>query len=173
MAYLRRRTTDGRVEIRESVATPAGPRARTLAIFRGALTPDLLESAAARARGRFDRDALRVRAAELGITISERRSDAAARALLRELRCGAAPDPVLVPMLQSALAGLPAAEVPDELSDAAACIGWDAERRGRALRGLLRASDRLVRGRPRRRSRARKRFPLFDSGGRRRDVSSR
>jgi hypothetical protein len=151
MAYLRRRSDD-RVEIRESVATAAGPRARTLAVFRGALTPDVLERAAARARRPFGREAVRTRAAELGLAVSDRRGDASARALLAELRRGAAPDPMLV--------------------DVAEWVGRDAERRGRALRGLLRASDRLVRGRPRRRARARKRFPRFHSGGARRDGSS-
>jgi hypothetical protein len=171
MAYLRRRSDD-RVEIRESVATVAGPRARTLAIFRGALIPDVLERAAARARRPFDREAVRSRAAEIGLAVSDRRGDASARALLAELRRGGAPDPMLVSMLKSALAECPAVEVPEELTDVAEWVGRDAERRGRALRGLLRASDRLVRGRPRRRARARKHFPRFHSSGARRDGSS-
>jgi hypothetical protein len=171
MAYLRRRS-DGRVEIRESVATAAGPRARTLAIFRGALSPDVLERAGARARRPLDPEALRTRAAELGLELSERRGDASARALLGELRGGAAPNPILVSMLQAALARCRAAEVPEELSEVADWVGLDAERRGRALRGLLRASDRLVRGRPPRRPRERALFPRIRSGAARRDDSS-
>ena len=63
MAYLRIRA-DGRVEIRESVSTAAGPRARTLATFRGSLGPDVLERAAGRASRNFDGDALVARARE-------------------------------------------------------------------------------------------------------------
>lgn len=171
MAFLRRRA-DRRVEIRESRATSRGPRARTLAIFRGPLTPDVLELAQARARRPFDCEALRVRAAELGIPVSERRGDASARALLGELRRGTTFDPVLVSILRNALARCRAAKVPEELSEVAEWVGRDPEGRGRALRGLLRASDRIVRGRPPRRVRARKRFPSFRSGRTRCDVSS-
>jgi hypothetical protein len=160
MAYLRRRR-DGRVEIRESIATRAGPRARTLAVFRGALAPDVIERAAGLARRPFDRAALRARAVALGVPLSERRADGAARALLRDLRQGVSLDPVLVGLLRDALAPLSAEPVPEALAEAAEWLGVGAERRGSALRGLLRASDRLLRARPRRRERERPRFPRF------------
>jgi hypothetical protein len=162
MAYLRRRR-DGRIEIRESVVTPAGPRARTLAVFRGALGPDLLERAAALARRPFDREALRARARELGIPLSKRRADATARALLRDLRQGVSLDPRLVTLLREALAPLAARPLPEPLADVAGWLGASAERRGETLRGLLRASDLLVRARPRRRERAAVPFPRFAS----------
>jgi hypothetical protein len=164
MAYLRKRR-DGRVEIRESAATAAGPRARTLAVFRGALAPDVLERAAALARRPFDRAGLLDRARELGVPLSERRADATARALLRDLRQGVSLDPVLVTLLQGALAPLPARPVPEELAEVAEWIGVGAERRGAALRGLLRTADRLLQERPPRRERAAPRFPRFQSRG--------
>jgi hypothetical protein len=151
------------VEIRESVTTRAGPRARTLAVFRGALTPDLTERAAALARRPFDRAALRARAVQLGVPLSERRTDAAARALLHDLRQGVSLDPVLVTLLRESLAPLAAKPVPEALAEAAEWLGVGAERRGAALRGLLRASDRLVRARPARREREAPHFPRFSS----------
>jgi len=162
MAYLRQRR-DGRVEIRESVSTRAGPRARTLAVFRGALAPDVMERAAGLARRSFDREALRARARALGVPLSERRADAAGRALLRDLRQGVALDARLVTLLREALAEQPAAPLPEDFAEVAPWLGVGFERRGAALRGLLRASDRLVHGRPERRERPRARFPRFAS----------
>jgi hypothetical protein len=162
MAYLRRRR-DGRIEIREAMATRAGPRARTLAVFRGALAPDVLERAAGQARRPFDRAALRARARALGVPWSARRTGGAARALLRELRQGVALDPALVTLLREALAAQRAGPVPEPLAEAAEWLGASAERRGAALRGLLRASARLVRERPARRERAPVPFPKFSS----------
>ena len=162
MAYLRKRR-DGRIEIRESIGTRAGPRARTLAVFRGALGPDVLERAAGLARRPFDREALRARARTLGVPVGARRADAAARALLRDLRQGVALDPALVTLLREALAPQRAHPVPEPLAEAAEWLGVGAERRGAALRGLLRASDRLVRARPERRERPAAPFPHFRS----------
>jgi hypothetical protein len=162
VAYLRQRS-DGRVEVRESTSTPAGPRARTLAIFRGPLTRDVLERAAVRARRPFRPELLRRRADALGIGSSERRGDAAARSLLADLRAGVSIDPLIASLLKSALQRCAAAELPDPLAEVAEWVGVGTGRRGRALRGLLRASDRLVRTRPRRRQRARARFPRFRS----------
>ena len=162
MAYLRQRRA-GRVEIRESMSTRGGPRARTLVVFRGALSPDLLERAAALARRPFDREALRERAVALGVPLSERRGETTARTLLRELRQGASLDPLFVALLREALAPLEATPVPDALAEAAEWLGVGAERRGAALRGLLRTSDRLVRARPARRQREAPQFPTFAS----------
>jgi hypothetical protein len=161
MAYLFRRA-DGRLEIREAVATPRGPRARTLASFRGALGPEVLERAEARATRPFDRTALLARARALRIPAPARRGDAGARELLARLRAGAAIDPVLAALLREALAPA-AAEVPPELAEVAEWVGADDVRRGEALRGLLRVSDRALRGRDPVRKAARRSFPRFRS----------
>ena len=55
MAYLSARP-GGRFDIREAHATPKGPRSVTLVSFRGALTPEILERAAARALRPLERD---------------------------------------------------------------------------------------------------------------------
>ena len=162
MAYLRRRS-QGRVEIRESLGTPAGPRARTLCTFRGSLGPDSLERALARARRPIDAAALLASARKLGIRVTERRRGGSARRLLARLRQGVALDPVLVTLLRAALAAASAAPVPDDLREAAEWIGVDEDRRGVALRGLLRTTDRLIRGRPARRLAERAAFPRFCS----------
>src|SRR5262245_44994390 len=91
---------EGRIEIREAHATARGPRSRTLASFRGALLPEHLERAEARAQRPFDRDAIRRRARELGIAVREESADEAARDLLARLRRGAALDPRLVTLLR-------------------------------------------------------------------------
>jgi len=57
MAYVVARP-EGRFEIRESVHTPKGPRARSLANF-ATLTDDVLERAQQRATRPFDRQAVR------------------------------------------------------------------------------------------------------------------
>jgi len=162
MAFLRQRG-DGRVEIRESTATPRGPRARTLVTFRGALTPDVLERAAERARRRFDPVRLRARADALGIPCVGRRPERAARSLLARLRRDAPLDPVWVTLLREALAGRGAAPVPTERAEVADWIGVGPRRRGQALRGLVRTADRIVRSRPGRRERPRRVFPHFSS----------
>jgi len=56
MAYVAARS-NGRFEVRESVHTPSGPRARTLAGFT-MLTSEVLEKAAQRATRPFDADAV-------------------------------------------------------------------------------------------------------------------
>lgn len=162
MAHLVLRK-DGRIDVRESLATPAGPRSRTLATFRGALTPEVLERARARATRPLDAAALEARAAELGVAVTSRREDRAARELLAHLRRGGSVDPVLVTLLRDALARVPAAPVPEALADVAEWVGVDAERRAEALRGLLRVSDRIVRGGARRPAAAASRFPRFSS----------
>jgi hypothetical protein len=162
MAYLVRRA-GGPLEIRETHATRAGPRARTLATFRGALTPEVLDLAAARAARPLDREALARRAAELGVPVTARREDRAARELLSALRRGAAVDPVLVTQLRDALRDLPAATPPPALAEVGEWVGADDAARGRALRDLLRLSGRIAESRELRRERARPRFPRFHS----------
>lgn len=68
MAYVVRRR-DGRFEIRESVHTPRGPRARTLANFRR-LTEETLTAAAGRARRPFDAEAVAMSARRAGIPLN-------------------------------------------------------------------------------------------------------
>jgi hypothetical protein len=135
--------------------------------FRGALTPELLDAAGRRATCAFDRARLAARAEALGVAVSERREDRAARELLAALRAGAPIDPVLVGLLKRELRRLPAAAPPAPLADVAEWVGADERRRGRALRDLLRLSDRVARSRPRRRPRPDAPFPRFRSRRRR------
>jgi hypothetical protein len=161
MAYLARRR-GGRIEIREAVTTREGPRSRTLASFRGALSPEVLDRAERRATRPLDRADLLARAASLGVAVAERRADDAARALLESLRRGAALDPALASLLRDALEQVPA-RGPGDLGDVAEWIGADDTRRGAAMRDLLRLSDRIARSRERARTRPRKAFPRFRS----------
>ncbi len=161
MAYLVPRAR-GRFDIRESVHTAAGPRSRTLATSSGALTPELLMNAAARATRPFDRGALLQRASELGIPVTERSMDRAARELLAHLHSGGRVDPTLAGLVREALEPW-AARAPHSLSEVREWIGVDDARRGEALRGLLRVSDRITSSRPARTSRARRPFPRIRS----------
>jgi len=162
MAYLARRP-GGRFDIRESVLTARGPRSRTLATFRGALSSEVIERAGRRATRPLDPDLLRARAAELGIPVSERRHDRAARELLAALREGARLDPGLAHLLREALAAQPASPPPARLREVAEWIGADDALRGRTLRDLLRVSDRIVRSREPVREREGARFPRIRS----------
>ena len=171
MAYLVRRAGK-RFDLREAIATPDGPRSRTLTTFRAPLTPEVLERAAARATRRFDRAAILARAADLGIATTERREDRAARKVLALLRAGAAIDPVLVTVLRDALAQAAAAPVPERLAEVADWVGAPIERRGAAVRDLLRLSDRIVRARGAVRSKPKVEFPRFSSRRKRRRVDA-
>lgn len=162
MAFLVPRRS-GRVEIRESRSTAEGPRARVLASFEGALTPDVLERAAARAARPFDADALVRRARVLGVPVRERSREPEARALLARLRRGDRLDPVLAAALRGAVAKLPAEPVPERLAEVCEWIGASPAERGRALRELLELYGRVAESRPRRRRRERRRFPRFSS----------
>jgi hypothetical protein len=64
----------GRFEIRESVHTPNGPRARTLANFEH-LTDKVLDTARQRATRPFDLDAVRVSAFRAGKKANAQRAD--------------------------------------------------------------------------------------------------
>jgi hypothetical protein len=154
---------DGRFEIREAIATARGPRARSLASARGVLGPELLERAARRATRPFDAERLRERARELGISVTERREERAARELLQVLRAGGSLDPLLAAQLRDELARRPDETAPVALAEVAEWVGADDARRGEALRGLLRVSDRITRSRGALRSRPRRRFPRFRS----------
>jgi len=130
-----------RYEVRESISTPAGPRARTLATFR-VLTASVLSEAAAKARRPFDAAKVRARAAALGAP--QRSYDAAASAstLLAQLRGGEPLPPALVAELRRALPRR-SSSVPDSLESAIEWIGVDDATRGRALRDLLDLASRI------------------------------
>lgn len=162
MASIRRQ---GRLlEIRECRSTDRGPRQFTLARARDILTPDALDEAARRAQRPFDAEALVRRAREAGIPVATRRTHAAARRLLAELRRGVPLDPSLVRQLQEALEPLPSRAVPEHLEDAAEWVGRSEAARGKALRGLLRTASRILRSRTARPPAEKERFPRFSSG---------
>ena len=160
------RAQGGVFEIRECVSTARGPRQRALARFRGVLTPEVLDRAAAAARRPFDRTALIQRARARGIPVSERPRSGAARRLLADLRAGRSLDPSLVTLLREALAGQAGRPLPDHLVDPAEWLGHSEAARGRALRGLLRVASRVARSRAGVVETAAERFPRFDSGER-------
>jgi len=130
-----------RFEIRESEATPAGPRARTLATFR-VLSERVLDHAASRARRPFDRARVLARAAALDAPRYDPSTIRAARELLAGLQRGDAPPPALVGPLRAALVGT-LADAPDSVEPALEWIGVSDARRGAALRDLLRLADRI------------------------------
>jgi hypothetical protein len=155
MAYVVKRR-DGRFEIRESVARPRGPRARTLATFRE-LSDAVLDLAASRATTPFDRERIEARAHTLGAPRDSHATARLGRQLLSELHSGRE----LPPMLAGALAaelGVRTA-VPDTVPPLVDWLGASARERGEALRDLLRLTDRFP-AQPRRR---RKPFPRIAS----------
>lgn len=161
MAYLYVRRS-GRGEIRESRSTPRGPRSRTLASFRGALTEAHLDRAEAASAGGFDREAIRSRARALGIPVARSSADAEACELMARLRRGARVDPVLVGVLREQLASRASAPVPDDLADVIEWIGASDSERGEALRDVLRLYDTIARSRELLHEPAAARFPRFE-----------
>lgn len=161
MAYLYVRR-NGRVEIREAHSTPRGPRSRTLASFKGALTEEHLDRAESASTRPFDRDAIRSRAKELGIALVRSSADCQARSLIAQLRSGARLDPVLVSVLREQLEARESAAVPDELADVIEWIGASDRERGRALRDVLRLYDTIARSREPVREPERLPFPRFE-----------
>ncbi len=162
MAYLVRRSPE-RTEIRESRSTPRGPRSRTLVGFAGALTPEVLARAAARATRPLDAAGLIRRARRLGIPVRSRSSEPEARALLARLRRPDPLDPVIAGVLRRALERAPTAEPREEVADVCEWLGASAAERGAALRELLDTYGRIAALRPARRTRERRRFPRFSS----------
>jgi hypothetical protein len=147
---------DGRFEIRESLATPAGPRAHTLATFR-ALTDAVLDQAEGRATRPFDRRHVEVKAVAAGAQRDSRQTARLAHHLLEDLHSGRSLPPALAAALARELGD--ATPLPDSLPAMADWFGATARERGEALRDLLRLTDRLPPGRPRRG----KRFPRLGS----------
>jgi hypothetical protein len=138
MAFVVRRPA-GRWEIRESVFTEAGPRARSLASFR-VLTPDVLERAAQRATTPFDPAAVVAAARRAAATVEESAVDRAARDLLVAMREGSRPSRGLARLVVDRLE-------PREWSDPGGGIAdwFDAtdELRGETLREVLDLADAL------------------------------
>jgi hypothetical protein len=130
-----------RYEIRESISTPKGPRARTLATFR-VLTAEVLADAAGRALRPFDAEVIRARAAALGAPEHSNGAATSASALLARLRDGDRLPPALASELRRALPRK-RAEVPDSLESALDWVGVDDTARGRALRDLLEVASRV------------------------------
>jgi hypothetical protein len=140
MAYIVPRHSET-WEIRESRATSAGPRSRTLASFR-TLTPEVVERARARSSKTLDPADLRNAAARAGAPIAVDAPDRAAVDLLSELTSGHAPRPVLRRLLLDALRSDPG----EPSSNARAAATWitaTPRERGEALRDLLLLTDRL------------------------------
>jgi len=162
MAYVVARRS-GSWEIRESRATPSGPRARTLATFR-ALTPEVLEHARTRSTGALDAQELRRAALRVGAPVSAGAADRAAGELLAELGAGRGPRPALRRLLMDALqddgsASAPGHRASDSARAAAAWVTATPQRRGETLWDLLLLTDRL----PPARAGASRRFPRIQS----------
>jgi hypothetical protein len=140
MAYVVRRPA-GRWEIRESYATPKGPRSRTLASF-SALTPEVAAGAQKAARGSIDPDGLLRAARRAGAPIARAPQDALAEALIRALARGPAIRPGLRRLLLERLRAREArSSRPDDSFHE--WIGRTPAERGEALVELLGLGDRL------------------------------
>lgn len=161
MASIRKQ--NDRYEIRECLVSPRGPRQLSLASFRGALTPEVLDEAEGKARKPLRRADLVARAVRMGIPVIAERRYPEARSLLAALQRGADLEPTLVELLIAALGRLDSRAVPEHLVDAAEWIGQPERERGKALRGLLRTADRILRSRPPLRTPRPERFPHFCS----------
>jgi hypothetical protein len=152
MAYMVYRPS-GTWEVRESRATPAGPRSRTLATFR-TLTPEIVARVRARSAKQLSADELRRAASRAGAPIAPSPSDRAAGELLAEVGAGRQPRPALRRLLLAALQDRPDASL-DSARSAASWITATAAQRGEALRDLLLLTDSL----PPRRAASPLRFP--------------
>jgi len=138
MAFVVRRP-GGRFEIRESVVTPNGPRARSLATFR-VLDGDVLERAARAATQPFDPESVLGSARRSGAPVAGSAADRLARQLLAEIGRGHRPASGLRRLLLRNLSddrSFADVEMDDEWLDASD------EQRGRVLRDLLDLTDSL------------------------------
>ncbi len=142
MAYVVRRPL-GRWEIRESYATGAGPRSRTLATFR-ALSPKVIERAAGAAQTHFDPNRLLRAARRAGVPFEPAPGDAIATSLIRGIACGERVRPGLRRLLRDRLDASQIRPVDESLAE---WIGATPEERAAALVDLLGLADRLPRPR--------------------------
>jgi hypothetical protein len=149
-------TKKGSFEIRESHATPKGPRSRTLASFNE-LTDETIKKAQARARKSPTAEELREAALRAGAPVAPAPLDRAARDLLRGLAKGQRPDPMLKRLLLDALENEdrsdrprdPSATVSDAARSVSEWVGSSPRERGDALEDLLSLVDALpLRRRP-------------------------
>ena len=135
MAYVVARR-GGTFELRASVSTPRGPRARTLATFRE-LTDDVLRHAEERASESLDRAAIRRSARRAGAPVAPSIGDERAGALLSALARQEAPTPVRAWLVAHALAPDDVETPEHHLRAAGEWAGADAVLRGEVLRDLL------------------------------------
>jgi hypothetical protein len=141
---------NGAFEVRESRATPEGPRSRTLASFRE-LDEATIEKVIERAENPPTREALLQAALRAGATVAVSPVDGAARDLLRSLARGENPSPMHRRLLLEALGG--------ESMQATEWLGVPLAERGEALEQLLQLADAI----PIRRRPATIDFPRLDS----------
>lgn len=146
-------TKPGRYEIRESRATPKGPRSRTLVSF-GELTDEAIAKAQRKASGPLSTEELRRAARRVSAPVARKPVDRAARELIAELGKGQWLDPNLRHMLLDLLEnGRRDGAQPSRRQEAAHEVAeWMAAtpaEKGRALVDLLLLADALPsRGRP-------------------------
>jgi hypothetical protein len=138
MAFVTKNKS-GRWEIRESRATPGGPRSRTLATF-DRLGHSHLELAASRAAGSFAPDSVASAARRVGAPVELPAADEAAIKLLRALGDGEPVSPGLRKLVLDALGAKTPAPATEE---AFGHIGKSAEERGADLVDLLLLTDAL------------------------------
>ncbi|HEX5763125.1 MAG TPA: hypothetical protein VFY04_08390 [Solirubrobacterales bacterium] len=143
-------TKRGRFEVRESNATPRGPRSRTLASFTE-LDDRVIEAARAKASKPIDREDLRRAAKKVSAPIAAPPAERAARALIAELGKGRALDPTLRRILLDLLErGRRDGRQPSQWHEAAHEVAeWMAAtpaEKGRALVDLLLLADALPSG---------------------------
>lgn len=136
MAFLKQ-SRSGRWEIRESRATPDGPRARTLATF-ATLDREHILLASSRAEAVFDADAITEAARRAGAPVALAPADAAATALLRALGDGHSPATGLRRLLLDALSDKRSAP---ETEEALGHVGKSAAERGAEIVDLMLLSD--------------------------------
>jgi hypothetical protein len=177
MAFVTARK-NGTWELRESIATPDGPRSRTLASFR-TLTDDIVAHAQSRASRPFDADDVRAAARRAGAPVDLEPADRAAGDLLRELADGRQPHPILRALLIDALQEAPPVrlgekpapqsapladvlpfETPHNARAGAAWLTRTPKERAEALDDLLDLADQFPRDRAERMNR--ERFPRLD-----------
>lgn len=141
-------------EIRESRATPDGPRSKTLATFR-ALNGDVLDHADTRAGKPLDRASVIRSARRAGAEVLPPPAEEAARSLVSALARGEDLPPGLAGAIAGHLAELNPPKLSPEAMAAAAWAGASMADRGRALHDLLLLADAL----PQKRAGTQLKFP--------------